>query len=102
MARRLLQLMGRPESLLSFVTDRPGHDRRYALRCTKIENELGWKPTISLEDGLRQTIDWYRNHSVWLAGVRDGNYRSYYDRYYENRDSSLRAVVEPQPESAAR
>jgi dTDP-glucose 4,6-dehydratase len=101
MARRLLQVMGKPERLLSFVEDRPGHDRRYALRCTKIENELGWRPTISLEDGLRQTIEWYKNHGDWLKGVRDGDYRSYYERYYDNRESSLRAIAEPVPGSTA-
>jgi dTDP-glucose 4,6-dehydratase len=60
LARRLLKLTNRPESLLSYVKDRPGHDRRYALRCQKMQEELNWKPAISLEDGLRQAIDWYR------------------------------------------
>jgi dTDP-glucose 4,6-dehydratase len=92
-ARRLLNLMNRPESLLSYVKDRPGHDRRYALRCEKMRVELGWKPMISLENGLRQTIDWYGNHTAWLADVRGGEYRSYYAKYYENRNSSLRDVV---------
>ena len=93
MARRLLNLMSRPESLLSYVKDRPGHDRRYALRCEKMRDELSWKPIISLENGLRQTIEWYGKHSAWLAGVRGGEYRSYYAKYYENRDSLLRDVV---------
>lgn len=100
MARRLLHLMGKPESLLTYVKDRPGHDRRYALRCEKMEKHLGWKPSVSLEEGLRQTVDWYRTESAWLAGVRDGNYRSYYERYYENRDSSLRAISGRAPEPA--
>jgi dTDP-glucose 4,6-dehydratase len=91
-ARRVLELTERPESLLSYVKDRPGHDRRYALRCRKIEEHVGWKPQISLEDGLRQTIDWYKNNSSWLAGVRGGEYRSYYEKYYDNRDSSLHAI----------
>jgi dTDP-glucose 4,6-dehydratase len=93
MARRLLNLMSRSESLLSYVKDRPGHDRRYALRCEKMRDELSWKPIISLENGLRQTIEWYEKHSAWLGGVRGGEYRSYYAKYYENRDSSLRDVV---------
>ena len=93
LARRLLKLTNRPESLLSYVKDRPGHDRRYALRCQKMQDELNWKPAISLEDGLRQTIDWYRSHASWLAGVHGGEYRSYYAKYYENRDSSLREIA---------
>ena len=94
MARRLLRATGRPESLLSYVKDRPGHDRRYALRCDKMERELGWKPGISFEDGLRRTIEWYKTNTEWLTGVRGGEYRSYYEKYYENRDSSLHAIAE--------
>jgi dTDP-glucose 4,6-dehydratase len=94
LARRLLKATGKTEALLSYVKDRPGHDRRYALRCDKIERELGWKPSISLEAGLRQTIDWYRANSKWMAGVRDGEYLTYYQKYYENRDSSLHAIAE--------
>ena len=93
MVRRILELTGKPESLLSHVQDRPGHDRRYALNCKKIETELGWKPMISLEDGLRQTIVWYKKNEQWLAGVRDGEYLSYYEKYYENRDSSLHEIA---------
>ena len=94
MARRLLRAVDKPETLLSYVKDRPGHDRRYALSCDKIGRELGWKPAISLEEGLRRTIDWYRTNTQWLAGVRGGQYRSYYETYYENRDSSLDAIAE--------
>ncbi|HTZ73153.1 MAG TPA: dTDP-glucose 4,6-dehydratase, partial [Candidatus Aquilonibacter sp.] len=89
MARKLLAAMGKPESLLTYVKDRPGHDRRYALRCDKIERELGWKAEVPLEEGLRQTIDWYKDNRDWVAGIRDGEYRLYYEKYYENRDSSL-------------
>ncbi len=90
--KRVLHLMGKPESLLAYVKDRPGHDRRYALRCEKMEKDLGWKPAIPLEQGLRQTIDWYTNNSAWMEGVRGGDYRSYYAKYYENRDRSLQAI----------
>jgi len=93
MARRLLRLVDKPETLLSYVKDRPGHDRRYALRCEKMEKELDWNPRITLEDGLRQTIDWYKTNTKWLAGVRAGEYRSYYEKYYENRDASLHAIT---------
>jgi dTDP-glucose 4,6-dehydratase len=101
LVRRLLQLTGKPESLLSFVQDRPGHDRRYALNCKKIENELGSRPQIPLETGLRQTIEWYKSNNRWLENVRDGEYRSYYEKYYENRDSSLHAVTSPGPQRSA-
>jgi dTDP-glucose 4,6-dehydratase len=95
LARRLLRMMDKPEALLSYVGDRPGHDRRYALNCKKIEDELGWKPLIPLDEGLRQTIHWYKSNADWSAGVKDGEYRSYYEEYYESRDSSLRAIAQP-------
>jgi len=93
MARRILYLTGKSENLLSYVKDRPGHDRRYALNCDKIEKELGWKPVITLEDGLRQTIDWYKNSGQWLDGIRCGEYLSYYEKYYVNRERSLHAIA---------
>jgi dTDP-glucose 4,6-dehydratase len=92
MVETLLRLMDKPTSLLSFVKDRPGHDRRYALDCRKIRDELGWAPRISLQEGLSLTIAWYQANADWLDCVRDGRYRSYYHTYYENRDSSLNAI----------
>jgi dTDP-glucose 4,6-dehydratase len=94
MAQRLLRVMGKPATLLSYVKDRPGHDRRYALKCEKAKHELGWKPTISLEDGLHKTINWYRENTRWMAGIRGGEYRTYYEKYYENRDSSLHSIAQ--------
>lgn len=91
-AKRVLHLLGKPESLLSYVTDRPGHDRRYALDSRKMERELGWEASVPLEEGLRRTVDWYRENTEWLANVRAGEYASYYAKYYENRDSSLHAL----------
>lgn len=98
-ARTLLRLTGKPESLLSYVKDRPGHDRRYALTCDKMEKDLGWKPAIPLEEGLRQTIDWYKSSTKWMDAVRGGEYLSYYDKYYENRDTSLHALSSSGPKN---
>jgi dTDP-glucose 4,6-dehydratase len=69
------------------------------LRWDKIEKHLGWKPPISFEEGLRQTINWYLNNMDWLSKVRGGEYRSYYERYYENRESSLRDVLRSERQS---
>jgi len=93
LVQRILNLTGKPESLVSYVQDRPGHDRRYALNCRKMETELGWRPIINLENGLRRTIDWYKDNLQWVAGVRSREYLSYYEKYYENRESSLRAIA---------
>ncbi|HVO58023.1 MAG TPA: dTDP-glucose 4,6-dehydratase [Dongiaceae bacterium] len=94
MAKRILKALGRSEDLLTYVKDRPGHDRRYALTCDKMERELGWRPQVPLEQGLKDTIQWYQNNAEWIAGVRGGDYRSYYDKYYTHRDSSLGALAE--------
>jgi dTDP-glucose 4,6-dehydratase len=77
MARAVLRLLGKPENLLAHVEDRPGHDRRYALNCEKAERELGWTPQIPLDEGLRQTVDWYKTNKAWLEGIRSGEYRTY-------------------------
>jgi len=102
MARRVLRATEKTESLLSHVQDRPGHDHRYALTCHKIERELGWKPAISLDDGLRQTIDWYRNNTKWVAGVRGGEYLTYYHKHYGNRGRSHQVTAEPERKSPKR
>jgi len=81
--------------LLSHVQDRPGHDRRYALSCQKIKRELAWHPQTSLEDGLRQTIDWYRSNATWVSQVRSGEYLAYYQKNYDHRDSSLSSLAQP-------
>jgi dTDP-glucose 4,6-dehydratase len=99
MSKRVLREVSKPETLLAFVKDRPGHDRRYALDCKKVKEELGWTPSISLDEGLRQTIRWYESNTEWLAGVQAGEYRSYYEKYYDNRDSSLHAMLPSEPKS---
>jgi dTDP-glucose 4,6-dehydratase len=72
-------------SLISFVKDRPGHDRRYAIDAGKIARELDWQPAVSFDDGIRQTINWYLENHPWMAAVVDGSYRKYYQKMYENR-----------------
>jgi dTDP-glucose 4,6-dehydratase len=81
----LLDVMNKPRSLIRYVTDRPGHDRRYAIDCSKIERELGWRPTISFDQGLRDTVAWYVSHADWVANIRNGEYREYYQRQYGSR-----------------
>jgi len=89
--RTILQLLGKPESLIQYVQDRPGHDRRYALDSSKIQRELGWSPLVSFEDGIRKTIQWYRSNSEWLDHARSGEYRNYYDRHYNRRSETFRS-----------
>jgi dTDP-glucose 4,6-dehydratase len=93
LARRVLELTGKPPSLLSYVQDRPGHDRRYALDCSKVKTQLGWLPQISLQDGLSRTIQWYKTSAEWVANIRKGEYFSYYEKFYENREDSLKSVA---------
>ncbi len=88
-ARRILKALEIDESLISYVEDRPGHDRRYAIDSTKIESELGWRPEILFEAGLCETVEWYRRNSGWLERVRNGEYMTYYDRMYRQRRRTL-------------
>ena len=81
----ILQLTGGDESLLRHVPDRPGHDRRYAMDSTKIRTELGWEPTRTFEQGLDDTVRWYRENEEWWQHVRSGAYREYFDRQYGER-----------------
>ncbi|GGH66376.1 dTDP-glucose 4,6-dehydratase [Phaeocystidibacter marisrubri] len=81
--------LGRPEGtsegLITYVKDRPGHDRRYAIDSTKIKNELGWEPSVTFEQGLAETIDWYMENEDWLRNVTSGDYQSYYEEQYDKR-----------------
>jgi dTDP-glucose 4,6-dehydratase len=83
--RQVLALTGKSESLIQYVKDRPGHDRRYALSSEKLMRETGWAPVMSFEEGLARTIQWYRDNSAWVARVRSGEYRTYYEHNYGNR-----------------
>ncbi len=80
--RMLLKLLKKPESLIQYVNDRPGHDRRYAMDTTKIKKELGWEPEYAFETALRQTVDWYLANRSWWERVRSGVYKDYYRKMY--------------------
>lgn len=82
MDEKLNRPLGTSEQLITFVKDRPGHDLRYAIDATKINKELGWKPSVTFEEGLSLTIDWYLTHQDWLAHVTSGAYQQYYQKQY--------------------
>ena len=84
--RFLLDLLGKPPSLIKFVADRPGHDRRYATDPTLLESELGWRPQESFDSGMEKTVRWYSDNSDWVARARSGDYLHYYDRMYGARE----------------
>lgn len=85
MDKKLGNAPGTSEQLITYVKDRPGHDRRYAIDATKINQELGWKPSVTFEEGLEQTIDWYFVNEEWLRHVTSGAYQHYYDNMYADR-----------------
>lgn len=85
MDKKLNREEGESEKLITFVTDRAGHDLRYAIDASKIQNELGWKPSVTFEQGLEQTVDWYLNNKDWLQNVTSGAYQNYYKQQYQNR-----------------
>ena len=87
--KRILAATGKPESLLQTVEDRLGHDRRYALTSAKLEAETGWTPEIEFDQGLAETIDWYRANREWVEHVRSGAYREYYEANYSRREQQL-------------
>ena len=82
MDHKLGRSAGTSEQLIAYVTDRPGHDLRYAIDASKINSELGWKPSVTFEQGLELTIDWYLSNSAWLKNVTSGDYQSYYEKQY--------------------
>ena len=83
--RTILRELGKPESLIAYVTDRPGHDRRYAIDPGKIHAELGWLPTTAFDEGIRATVRWYLENRQWWEAILAGEYRNYYQRMYANR-----------------
>ena len=82
MDNKLERPEGTSEGLITYVTDRAGHDLRYAIDATKLKNELGWVPSLQFEEGISKTIDWYLNNKEWLNHVTSGDYREYYEKQY--------------------
>ena len=82
-------MLGRPEGfsdhLITYVTDRAGHDLRYAIDSTKLATELGWKPSLQFEEGLERTVRWYLDNQAWIDGVTSGDYLKYYKEMYDGR-----------------
>jgi dTDP-glucose 4,6-dehydratase len=84
LTRAMLARLGKPESLIRYVADRPGHDRRYSIDCAKA-HDLGWRPGIAFAEGLERTIDWYVANRAWWEPIKSGEYRRYYQQQYANR-----------------
>ncbi|MGG0814141.1 dTDP-glucose 4,6-dehydratase [Paenibacillus alvei] len=83
--RTILDQLGKPESLIKYVEDRLGHDRRYGIDATKITNELGWKPKHTFETGIKETISWYLNNRTWWERIQSGEYQAFYEKQYSER-----------------
>ena len=83
--KTILKELGKSEDLIEYVTDRKGHDRRYAIDPTKIHTELGWEPETKFEDGIKKTVKWYLEHRDWWMGIISGDYQTYYERMYDKR-----------------
>ncbi|MBC7495021.1 MAG: GDP-mannose 4,6-dehydratase, partial [Flavobacterium sp.] len=83
MNEKLGRGIGESEKLITYVTDRAGHDLRYAIDASKLKNELGWVPSLQFEEGISKTIDWYLNNNKWLSDVTSGSYKNYYAEMYE-------------------
>ena len=83
MDEKIGRAKGESEQLITYVKDRPGHDRRYAIDATKLKNELAWEPSLQFEEGLSNTIDWYLENEVWLTQVTSGDYQDYYKKHYQ-------------------
>jgi dTDP-glucose 4,6-dehydratase len=83
--KKILELLGKSEEMIEYVKDRPGHDRRYAMNFAKIKNELGWEPRTNFDEGMKQTVEWYKNHADWWKEIKSGEYLKYYEKQYKER-----------------
>lgn len=81
----ILKELGKSEDLIKYVTDRPGHDMRYAIDPSKIHNELGWLPVTKFEDGIKKTIKWYLDNADWWQHIINGEYKDYYEKHYSKK-----------------
>jgi dTDP-glucose 4,6-dehydratase len=88
LVKEILRILNKPESLITFVADRPGHDRRYAIDAGKMRADLGWEPRFEFSQALPLTVEWYLSQTAWLQQVRSGAYRDYYDQQYASRKSA--------------
>jgi dTDP-glucose 4,6-dehydratase len=88
--RTILEVLAKPESLIHFVKDRPGHDRRYAMDFSKLKKELGWEPNVTFEEGIKKTVTWYVEHQDWWQRIKTGEYMEYYERMYGSREGVVR------------
>jgi dTDP-glucose 4,6-dehydratase len=95
--KAILGILGKPESLIRHVTDRPGHDRRYAMDCAYLQDSLGWAPKHSFEQALQGTVDWYLANADWCERVKSGDYMHYYERMYGNRLRETEDNGSPEP-----
>ena len=82
MDEKLGRELGTSEKLITYIKDRPGHDKRYAIDATKLEKELGWRPSVTFEEGLAKTIDWYLANEEWMNNITSGDYQNYYKKQY--------------------
>lgn len=85
MVKTIIRGLGKSEDLIKYVTDRKGHDMRYAIDPMKIHNELGWLPTTTFDEGIKKTIKWYLDNKAWWENIISGEYQNYYEKMYENR-----------------
>jgi dTDP-glucose 4,6-dehydratase len=90
-ARDILRILGLPETMIRMVQDRPGHDRRYSVDCSKLKQELSWRPVWKFSSGLEATVSWYRDHPAWIEQIRNGQYMEYFDRHYKHRKAVARS-----------